>query len=980
MKNLPAKARAFVIFTYCLGGAAALALAFLAGPLRLLHLTHRMTPVQFSFEVALFAVFSILASGHKIHVVRRKDNDDAGSISLGFAIIFTALLRFGPVGAVGVGLISTLSSCLFKFGKEDASQSEGGWLSSLGAWFHVKRHPWFQLFFNVAVNLSATTCASLLFLVLNHGTLAIKSAQSLPALILTTLLFFFGNTGMVATVLALCTGKRAWDVWNESFLGTFLGFFLGAFLSTFFSIVLGDQLALSMLCTVPVAIVTYMAYKRDTDRATQLAERTQKLAERTQKLADSYFGIINSLALAIDAKDRYTHQHVTRVQRYAVAVAGKYGLKGDDLTAIETSALLHDIGKLGVPEYVLLKPGKLTDEEFAKIKEHPRIGADILDSVTFPWPVLPGVKYHHEKWDGSGYPEGLKGEDIPLQGRILAVADVYDALTSNRSYRNAWNHEKACNTIRDDAGKHFDPQVVDAFLGVIDEVVAQMAAEGCGPLLSSEEQQAASVQAAENEAVGFVPGGVAGATPGADNHNGNAALAPPSGTVSGVNNAPVLTPKAHKAARDIQRASSELWALYEVSQTLSSSLGLQETIEILARKLAAIHPPGTACVFLLRDDNGQEGDLVTRLRVRAAIGVNHEFFENSQTNNVDSQSVQVARKRVTYRGVFDPEDIMPRSIQTTPFEELRAAVIAPIIHQQEVLGTINLYHPDADAFGAHDQQLLEMIAERAAMALYNGLLFDRTRSSAMTDALTGLANSRHLTESVQERCRASAEQVNPRPFALLCLDLDSFKPINDNFGHLKGDQVLKDLAQILRDCVWKKDIVARYGGDEFLIVLDDAGAIEAREVAEKIQNAVVGYDPGLNHPKLGVLRLGVSIGYACFPHDGGDVPTLLSVADQLMYRDKTERKLGRLADTHAPASAPPTATDAAVLAAPLLTSGDRARTFGNAALAPVAASLPQAMGRPTLVLVSEPVNDDETEEALLSPESHAPAPSPLHLV
>src|SRR5205085_386431 len=154
-----------------------------------------------------------------------------------------------------------------------------------------------------------------------------------------------------------------------------------------------------------------------------------------------------------------------------------------------------------------------TEEEFDKIKKHPEIGAAILDPVEFPWPVLPAVKYHHEKWDGSGYPEGLKGEEIPLQARILAVADVYDALTSTRSYRNAWSHERALAVIKKDIGSHFDPVVAAAFLEIIEGVLQEMAAEGHGPLLEC---------STNNKA---------------------------------------MTSKSAQAARDIQRASSELWAL-----------------------------------------------------------------------------------------------------------------------------------------------------------------------------------------------------------------------------------------------------------------------------------------------------------------------------------------------------------------------------------------------------------------------------------
>jgi len=181
---------------------------------------------------------------------------------------------------------------------------------------------------------------------------------------------------------------------------------------------------------------------------------------------------VGGVALAIDAKDQYTHQHILRVQRYAVAAAKQMGLTGNELEGLNTGALLHDIGKLGVPEYVLLKPGRLTDEEFEKIKKHPEIGAAILDPVEFPWPVLPVVKYHHERWDGTGYPHATRREEIPLCGRIVALADVYDALTSRRVYKPKLSHETARCMIMDSGGTHFDPDVVAAFARVEEEFLA----------------------------------------------------------------------------------------------------------------------------------------------------------------------------------------------------------------------------------------------------------------------------------------------------------------------------------------------------------------------------------------------------------------------------------------------------------------------------------------------------------------------------
>jgi len=186
--------------------------------------------------------------------------------------------------------------------------------------------------------------------------------------------------------------------------------------------------------------------------------------------------------------------------------------------------------------------------------------------------------------------------------------------------------------------------------------------------------------------------------------------------------------------------------------------------------------------------------------------------------------------------------------------------------------------------------MLETIAERAAAALYNGLLFDRTRSQDATDPLTGLRNIRCITQHVEDCCQAG------RPFALLCLDLDSFKPINDNFGHQKGDQVLRDLSALFIAEVRAEDVVARYGGDKFLVYVHGGGLAEAAALASRIREAVEAYEPGLLHPRLGALHLGVSIGMGCFPIDGSDFTGLLTAADSTMYREKTERKLGNLAD------------------------------------------------------------------------------------
>ena len=523
MRALPLTAQVYLVLVYLAGLTAVAGACVVPEP----HSSAR------PWELGLFLALALLAGGKKIDLVYRKSADDC-AMSLGFAITFAAMLRFGPAAGLLVGTVSSLSGCMYP-----------------------RRQQLYQLLFNVSLSAVEAWLAGLVFLNLNGGTLALRPLPTFTAVVVSSLCFFLINTGCIAMIVALCTGQKTAKLWQETFLWTAPSYFAGASISTLVMILGGHNNTLVILAFgSPVAYLTYKTYQIHTSRVAEQQKHIDELHKNQEHLEEVYRTTIKSLALAIDAKDQYTHQHILRVQRYAMATAQHMGLTGTELEGLNTGALLHDIGKLGIPEHILLKPGRLTEEEFEKIKEHPQRGADILDPVDFPWPVLPVVKYHHEKWDGTGYPGGLAGEDIPLTARILAVADVYDALTSARPYRKAWAHDKAVSVITKDAGTHFDPAIVEAFLQVIDGVVAQMAVG----------QQ--------------------------DWHAGQSVAGPP------------VTRKSEQAVRDIQRASSELWTLYEVAQTLSSSLGLLETLDILARKLEAILP-GTACLFLLRDEGGR---------------------------------------------------------------------------------------------------------------------------------------------------------------------------------------------------------------------------------------------------------------------------------------------------------------------------------------------------------------------------------------
>jgi HD-GYP domain-containing protein (c-di-GMP phosphodiesterase class II) len=177
-----------------------------------------------------------------------------------------------------------------------------------------------------------------------------------------------------------------------------------------------------------------------------------------------FLGTVHAMTAAIDAKDRYTRGHSERVALMGSRLAGAVGMSDEQVERIRIAGLVHDVGKIGVPEAVLRKPGRLTDEEFEQIKRHPRIGYDILRDIGPLADVLPGVLYHHERWDGRGYPEGLAASGIPLMGRLLAVADAFDAMSSDRSYRPALPREKVLREMIDCAGSQFDPELAPIFV------------------------------------------------------------------------------------------------------------------------------------------------------------------------------------------------------------------------------------------------------------------------------------------------------------------------------------------------------------------------------------------------------------------------------------------------------------------------------------------------------------------------------------
>ena len=377
-------------------------------------------PVRFS----AFFLFACVASIMKVAAPAM-----AGKMSFNFLFVLIALTDLTLPEALLIGCASVVIECV---------------------WRPNSRTTPLEVFFSIANMAVAIACANA---VLQYGPL--QNATPIEfRIVLATTAFYIANTFPMAGVVALSTQGAVLRVWRENNLDSAPQYGLGAAMACGFHEMTrhtGWQIALLVL---PVAFLLYRTYRLHLARA-------EDGLVHAESMANLHMRTIEALALAIEAKDNTTHDHLRRVQVYAMEVGRELKLSDDDLEALGAAAVLHDIGKLAVPEYIISKPGKLSPEEFEKMKIHPVVGAEILEHVQFPYPVVPIVRAHHEKWNGSGYPFGLRGKDIPIGARILSAVDALDALASDRQYRRALPLDEAMEKIEQDSGKAFDPQVIE---------------------------------------------------------------------------------------------------------------------------------------------------------------------------------------------------------------------------------------------------------------------------------------------------------------------------------------------------------------------------------------------------------------------------------------------------------------------------------------------------------------------------------------
>src|SRR4051812_25651643 len=309
------------------------------------------------------------------------------------------------------------------------------------------------------------------------GAESIHLESLLIPLCLLALVQYFLSTIATAAFVAFDSGKTRLTLSPESLVWTSITEVASAASASLFYSALYTSNLTSVFVGLLIIGLVHLLYRFDERRVAEVRRAEMEKTRHLREMAELHMNTIESLAIAIDAKDQTTHGHVRRTQLYATEMGRLLKVSESEIQALVAGALLHDIGKLAVPEYILNKPGKLTESEFAKMKIHPTVGGDILKRVAFPYPVEDIVRYHHEKWDGTGYPKGLKAQGIPLVARIIAVVDFYDATRCDRPYRKGMTREDSLTLLRKMSGNSFDPRVVEVFIEHVEEFDQLIAAQ-----------------------------------------------------------------------------------------------------------------------------------------------------------------------------------------------------------------------------------------------------------------------------------------------------------------------------------------------------------------------------------------------------------------------------------------------------------------------------------------------------------------------
>jgi diguanylate cyclase (GGDEF)-like protein/putative nucleotidyltransferase with HDIG domain len=709
---------------------------------------------------------------------------------------------------------------------------------------HVRRA------FTLATNISIICCAyfvslsvtSLLFgnikLLAHSKDTFFKYACALIALGLVQVVV---NSLLILAIEVLKTTDSVWKILRTNHYPVVVTYFFGLLTAATVNALIYYFGFWMVIAVLPVLCMSYLVAK-------PYLKNIETTRLHVEELNALHLRTLEAFATAVDAKDQITHEHVKRVQIYAEGLAHLLGLSESEVKALHAGALLHDIGKIAVPDYILNKPGKLTAAEFDKMKIHTVVGAQILERIGFPYPLVPVVRHHHERWDGNGYPDGLKGESIPITARILTVVDCFDAVSEDRQYRKGLTRDQAIEFIIRDKGKHYDPQIVDLFIDNLPKFEEQVAKIKKGTLAFS------PVKIEETEAIRkAVP--AAGLMDKAEQETSIEYL---------------------QMIRAAHQSSQEILSLFEIAQLFNSSLDVHETIPRAVKHLESLISFDTAVVYLLDEYGGAA-------RAHYAVGRNSENFFDHVVNVGEGVTGWVLANNSTFANT-DPK--LDLSFLGSKCEGYRTLAVQPLVCDNQKFGAISLYSQSVDAYSEQHLRGLEQVAKLFSDALRNAALFNEVKSQAMTDLLTGLPNMRHLQEVFEEE--ESLPMGDKHPMTIIMLDVDNFKKVNKAVGRLNGDKALRQTAELIRAQLRRNDVLVRYASDKFVALLRGTMLESVGDVAVRIQASLFDFQPEILEATD--VKLRISIGQAHQGQDGYTLDELVEAAERRLSVDKAARR------------------------------------------------------------------------------------------
>jgi diguanylate cyclase (GGDEF)-like protein/putative nucleotidyltransferase with HDIG domain len=759
---------------------------------------HSQDPLRF----VVYLVLALASAGFKVALPGMN-----GTMSVTFLFMLLAILELSLPEALAIGCAVTLLQCLTKMSRPTK---------------------WVRVLFNVCSNMvPAIFVANWVF---HHSGALLRHSTPLM-LMATAAAFFLFNTLPIATVISLSENRHIRQTWTECHFWSFPYYLAGAALVAFVS---WTESHVGWGTAVALLPIVYWIYRSYCTYIGRLEDNSKHVGE----MASLHLRTIEALALAIDAKDHTTHDHLQRVRVYALAIGQELKMKPQEIEALKAAALLHDIGKLAVPEYIINKPGRLTVEEFDKMKIHPEAGAKILERVKFPYPVVPIVRCHHEKWDGTGYPAGLKGEDIPIGARILSAVDCLDALASDRQYRRALPLDKAMEHVAKLAGKDFDPKVVDILKRRYIEL-EKMAHEQPFEIMQQEEPAPAT--------------------------QGGHGEAPDAGFEQ--ESQPAQPASEEDFIADIAAARQEAQTLYELSDQLGAALSTDEMFSFVSLRLRKLVPFDAVVVWLKRNDelypayvSGDNYRLFASLRIPVGQGLSGWVVQNAKAILNGNPSVEPGYLNDAKR-----------------FSILGSALSVPLEAPDRVIGAFTLYRTEANAFNKDNQRVLSAICCKLALAVESALKLQQAQSSASTEYLTGLPNLRALFLHLHREI-SRANRLNTELCVMAC-HLNGLKELRELRGHAESNRVLQEFSTLLLRSCREYDYVACLGAGDFAIVAPGIPSDVVAEMAQRISAIAARLATELG----GGNHLSVSTGKSFLSQDGTDAEQLLAHADRRMH-------------------------------------------------------------------------------------------------